>query len=73
MALDIETFTRDIAKHEIEVIRDDGVDRHLRFRRPGTMSMHFDILTWPGYLCYTGDMGSYVFRRTEDMLEFFRP
>lgn len=34
--------------------------------------MHFDVLTWPGYLCYTGDMGTYVFQRTRDMLEFFR-
>jgi hypothetical protein len=73
VTFDTETFIRDIAKHEMEVIRDDGVDRHLRFKRPGTMSMHFDILTWPGYLCYTGDMGSFLFRRTHDMLEFFRP
>jgi len=34
--------------------------------------MHFDLITWPGYLCYTGDMGTYVFRRLEDMFEFFR-
>lgn len=65
-------FERDIAKHEMEVIRDDGVNRHLRFKRPGTMCMHFDLLTWPGYLCYTGDMGTYVFRRLHDMFQFFR-
>ncbi len=66
------TFQRDVATHELVVLRDDGVYRHLRFRRPGTMCMHFDILTWPGYLCYTGDMGTYVFQRLEDMLMFFR-
>jgi hypothetical protein len=65
-------FERDIASHEMEVIRDDGVNRHLRFKRPGTMCMHFDLLTWPGYLCYTGDMGTYVFRRLHDMFQFFR-
>lgn len=65
-------FERDIATHEMEVIRDDGVNRHLRFKRPGTMCMHFDLLTWPGYLCYTGDMGTYVFRRLHDMFQFFR-
>lgn len=65
-------FKRDIAGHEMRVIREDGVNRHLRFQRPGTMCMHFDILTWPGYLCYTGDMGTFVFRRLHDMLEFFR-
>lgn len=67
-----DQFTRDIAKHEMLAMRDDGVNRHLRFKRPGTMFMHFDILTWPGYLCYMGDMGTFVFRRTTDMLEFFR-
>lgn len=65
-------FDRDIATHEMQVIRDDGVNRHLRFARPGTMCMHFDLLTWPGYLCYTGDMGTYVFRRLHDMFQFFR-
>lgn len=67
-----DQFKRDIDRHEMIVIRDDGVNRHIRFKRPGTMCMHFDLLTWPGYLCYTGDMGTYVFRRLEDMLQFFR-
>jgi hypothetical protein len=67
-----EQFNREIAQHEMQVIRDDGVNRHLRFKRPGTMCMHFDLITWPGYLCYTGDMGTYVFRRLHDMFEFFR-
>lgn len=67
-----EHFEGDIAKHEMQVIRDDGVNRHIRFKRPGTMAMHFDVLTWPGYLCYTGDMGTYVFSRLLDMFEFFR-
>lgn len=65
-------FERDIALHQMQVIRDDGVNRHLRFSRPGTTTMHFDLVTWPGHLCYTGDMGTYVFRRLEDMFEFFR-
>lgn len=67
-----DQFTGDIALHQMQVIRDDGVHRHLRFQRPGTMCMHFDLLTWPGYLCYTGDMGTYVFRRLHDMFRFFR-
>ena len=65
-------FQRDIARHEMHIISDEGVNRHIRFQRPGTMNMHFDLLTWPGYLCYTGDMGTYVFRRLPDMFEFFR-
>lgn len=65
-------FLHDVRSHVLEVIRDDGVHRHLRFRRPETTGMHFDLITWPGYLCYTGDMGTYVFRRLDDMFEFFR-
>lgn len=65
-------FLRDVATHELKIIHDDGLYRHLRFKRPGTSCMHFDLITWPGHLCYTGDMGTYVFQRIEDMLEFFR-
>lgn len=67
-----EQFLRDVAEHAMTVIRDDGVSRHIRFSKPGTGCMHFDLITWPGILCYTGDMGTYVFQRTTDMFEFFR-
>lgn len=67
-----ELFLRDVAQHKMTVIRDDGVNRHIRFAQPGTGCMHFDLITWPGYLCYTGDMGTYVFQRLNDMFEFFR-
>lgn len=65
-------FPTDIAQHQMTTLRDDGLYRHLRFRRPGTGNMGFDIITWPGYLAYVGDMGSYVFARLEDMFVFFR-
>ena len=65
-------FERSVQHHVMRTFRDDGVYRHIRFLRPGTMCMHFDLLTWPGYLCYTGDMGTFVFRRLNDMFEFFR-
>lgn len=67
-----ERFLRDVADHVMTVIRDDGASRHIRFAKPGTGCMHFDLITWPGYLCYTGDMGTYVFSRLTDMFEFFR-
>lgn len=66
------TFLREVSQHSMTVIRDDGVNRHLRFRRPETNCMGFDLITWAGHLCYTGDMGTYVFSRIEDMFEFFR-
>lgn len=65
-------FIGDVDHHEMKVIRDDGVNRHIRFARPGSSCMHFDLITWPGYLCYAGDMGTYVFSRLDDMFEFFR-
>jgi len=67
-----ERFETEIAEHVMTVIRDDGEYRHLRFSRPNTRAMSFDLLTWPGHLCYTGDMGTYVFSRVRDMFEFFR-
>lgn len=67
-----ERFETEIADHVLTVIRDDGEYRHLRFQRPNTRAMSFDLLTWPGHLCYTGDMGTYVFSRVRDMFEFFR-
>ena len=68
----LDQFHRDIADHKMEAIRNDGVYRHIRFAAPGTSCMHFDLITWPGYLCYTGDMGTYVFTRLRDMFDFFR-
>lgn len=70
--LSADKFLSDVADHEMIVIRDDGLNRHIRFKKPGTSCMHFDLITWPGALCYTGDMGTYVFQRLSDMFEFFR-
>ncbi len=67
-----ERFLTDISKHEMTVLREDGVHRHIRFKRPGESAYWFDLITWPGTLCIDGDMGTHVFRRLEDMFEFFR-
>ncbi len=73
----IAQFLRDVERHKVYVERDDGLYRHLRFRdtdEAGKTSycMGFDIVTWPGWLAYSGDMGSFMFQRTPDMLAFFR-
>lgn len=65
-------FLKNVAKHEMTIISEDGVHRHIRFKKPDSSDMFFDLITWPGSLCYTGDMGTYVFRRLTDMFEFFR-
>lgn len=66
-----EGFLKDVEKHELTIIRDEGLNRHLRFSK-GSSDMRFDLITWPGHLCFTGDMGTYVFERLADMFEFFR-
>ena len=72
----IDTSTRfllDTAFHRLEIIRDDGLYRHLRMKQPGTSCYYFDIITWPGYLTVTGDMGTWTFSRIADMFDFFGP
>lgn len=66
-----EQFLKDVSTHEMEIMRNDGVNRHLKFRRNKSFIYGFDIITWSGYLCITGDMGCYVFSRIEDMFDFF--
>jgi hypothetical protein len=67
-----EQFLKNVLTHEMTILKDEGIYRHIVFRKPGSSDMHFELITWPGYLCYVGDMGSYVFQRTEDMFRFFR-
>jgi hypothetical protein len=67
-----EEFLRTVKAHEMTVVRDDGLYRHLRFARAETCIESFDIITWPGHLCYSGDLGTFVFARLRDMFQFFR-
>lgn len=65
-------FLKDVSRHVMAVIRDDGVHRHIRFKRQDSGYYWFDLITWQGTLCIDGDCGTYVFRRLEDMFQFFR-
>lgn len=64
-------FEANMSDHVMRIVRDDGVYRHLAFRRPDTGMYWFDLITWPGYLAITSDMGDYMFARITDMFEFF--
>jgi hypothetical protein len=66
-------FAGDTANHQMTVALDQGLYRHLKFRNPNH-SWHywFDLITVPGALIFQGDGDSFVFRRLEDMFEFFR-
>lgn len=66
-----ERFAGDVANHVMKVKIDAGLYRHLSFRDPSNFSYWFDIHTAPGWLMITGDMGTYVFARLEDMFPFF--
>lgn len=66
-------FARDTAKHQMTVLHDDGLYRHLRFMNPKNSEYWFEIVTWPGSLAMRGDAGDgYIFTRLNDMFEFFR-
>lgn len=77
-----ERFASDTATHEMTVLHDDGLYRHLRFTRVVTdektgkrskSSLYwFDLVTWPGCLAINGDCGACTFSRVTDMFEFFR-
>lgn len=66
-----DRFLSDIKDHQMEIIKDDGLYRNIRFKRPNSSCYYFDIITWPGYLTITGDMGNYIFSRIDDMFGFF--
>lgn len=70
--IDRDEFLKDVKAHAILVLRSNGAERHIRFKNPASSCYWFDLLTWPGALCIDGDCGTYVFKRTPDMFEFFR-
>jgi hypothetical protein len=60
------------ADHEMTVLHEDGLYRHLRFARPNSWMYGFDLVTWPGHLVIDGDIGGgFVFARIADMIDFF--
>lgn len=59
------------AQHQMTVMHEDGVYRHLRFQRPESWMYGFDIVTWPGHLYVGGDIEDFTFARIHDMADFF--
>lgn len=66
-----ESFLKDVKDHKLTIVKEDGVYRHLKFKGKD-FAFHFDMITYPGGLLMRGDMGTWVFERTEDMFAFFR-
>lgn len=65
-------FNRDTKDHVLTILRDDGLYRHIRYAKPGCSFHHVEVITFPGYLAYVGDMGAFTFQRLPDMFRFFR-
>src|ERR1700677_95577 len=67
-------FAIDTAQHEMTILLDEGLHRHVRFMRPrpGSSSYWYELITVPHALIFRGDYESLVFSRTEDMFGFFR-
>ncbi|MCH7312873.1 hypothetical protein [Acinetobacter sp. ANC 3882] len=68
----LESFLKDVATHELTVNLDQGMFRDLTVSKPNSSCYHYNITTRAGYLIITGDMGTYVFKRSIDMFGFFR-
>ncbi|MEV4127101.1 hypothetical protein [Nocardia sp. NPDC049707] len=64
-------FLNYVGGHEMTILHEDGLYRHVRFGRPGSCGW-FQLVTWPGYLSITGDFESFTFARIPDMFEFFK-
>lgn len=65
-----EQFIEKIKNHKVTILLDKGVYRHLHCST-GSINAHFDIVTYPGHLTISGDMGTYTFSRVDDMFRFF--
>lgn len=58
--------------HQLTILREDGLHRHLTVAEPGVNNWSWGVITWPGHLATFGDIADgYMFRRTRDMLTFF--
>lgn len=66
-----KSFDADVANHKMEILKDDGLYRHIKFMDSECDLMWFEIVTWPGSLTINGDMGTYIFSRADDMFSFF--
>lgn len=72
MKLTKEKFLESVATHQLTINLDQGVYRDITVAKPDDISMHYIIITRPGYLVITGDMGSFTLSCTNDMFGFFR-
>lgn len=69
-----KSFQTNSAGHELTVLHEQGLYRHIRMARPSSRAESWDIVTWPGHLATSGDIADgLTFSRDPDMIEFFAP
>jgi len=66
------SFKRSISNHKMTIEQDNDVFRCIYFGAPGDSNQSFRLVTWPGCLAISGDMGDVIFSRHRDMFTFFR-
>ncbi|MFF2475140.1 hypothetical protein [Streptomyces sp. NPDC058066] len=68
-------FARETANHEMRILQDDGLYRHVAFMDTKHGDLYrFDLITWPNHLVIRGDGPNFLFAvyPTADMLQLFR-
>ena len=73
MSMTKDRFLGIVENHQMKIDLDISSHRHLVFKEPSSSAYHFNITTFPGHLCVSGDMGCFVFKYPmPDMFSFFR-
>ncbi|MFJ8016183.1 hypothetical protein [Streptomyces sp. NPDC096339] len=67
-------FARETAGHQMTVLHEDGLYRHLVFADPVPNFHRFDLITWPHGLliCVDGPTFAFALWPTEDLFDMFR-
>lgn len=72
MIREIVDETNPFRDHVIEVKHMDGLYRRWRCGKPQSSTYYFDVITWPGWIAVTGDVGELMVSRVSDMLPWVR-
>ena len=65
-------FKKAIQNHGMGILLDEDQHRNISFKSPeDSFVAAFNLITWPGHLCISGDYGSFVFQARTDMFGFF--
>ncbi|MFD8088731.1 hypothetical protein [Streptomyces malaysiensis] len=69
-----ERFARETAGHQMTLLHEDGLYRHLVFADPAGNFYRFDLITWPHNVFLRGDGFSFGFSiyPTADIFDMFR-